>query len=70
MRGMGRTFKRGSVYWVAYYHRGEEYRESSGSENENRARKLLKQRLGEMSRGHLIRPSEREKMSFEDMARF
>ena len=67
MRGMGRIFKRGSVYWVAYYHRGKEYRESTHSENENQAGKLLKQRVGEMSRGHLIGPSE-EKMSFEDLA--
>ena len=67
MRGMGRIFKRGPVYWVAYYHRGQEYRESSHSENESQARKLLKQRLGEMSRGHLIGPSE-ERLSFEDLA--
>src|SRR5882724_9967333 len=53
MRGIGRVFKRGPVYWIAYYHRGKEYRESSESENENQARKLLKQRLGETSRGHL-----------------
>jgi len=68
MRGMGRIFKRGSVYWVAYYHRGEEHRESSGSENENRARKLLKIRLGETSRGQLIGPSE-EKFTFDDLAK-
>ena len=67
MRGMGRIFRRGSVYWVAYYHRGKEFRESTHSENESQARKLLKQRVGEMSRGHLIGPSE-ERMSFEDLA--
>jgi integrase len=67
MRGMGRVFKRGPVYWIAYYHRGQEYRESSESENESQARKLLKQRLGEMSRGHLIGPSE-ERLTFEDLA--
>jgi integrase len=67
MRGMGRIFKRGSVYWVAYYRRGEEHRESSGSENENRARKLLKKRLGETSRGQFIGPSE-EKLTFDDLA--
>jgi integrase len=67
MRGMGRIFKRTSVYWIAYYHRGKEHRESSHSENESQARKLLKQRLGEMSRGHLIGSSE-ERLSFEDLA--
>ena len=69
MRGMGRIFKRGSVYWVAYYHRGEEHRESSGSENENNARKLLKKRIGETSRGQLIGPTE-EKLMFDDLAKF
>ena len=67
MRGMGRVFKRGPIYWIAYYHRGKEYRESSESESEGQARELLKQRLGEMSRGHLIGPSE-EKFTFEDLA--
>lgn len=66
MRGMGRIFKRGSVYWIAYYHRGREHRESSESENENKAGKLLKQRLGEMTRGNLIGPSE-EKLTFDEL---
>jgi len=46
MRGMGRVFKRGPVYWIAYYHRGKEYRESSESESESAAKKLLKKRIG------------------------
>ncbi len=29
MRGMGRIFKRGSVYWIAYSYRNQEYRESA-----------------------------------------
>ncbi|MGH7779252.1 MAG: hypothetical protein ACREQR_05450 [Candidatus Binataceae bacterium] len=65
--GTARTFKRGPVYWVANYHRGEEHRESSHSENESQARKLLKQRLGEMCRGQLIGPSE-DRLTFEDLA--
>jgi integrase len=67
MRGLGRTFKRGSVWWIAYYYRGAERRESSQSENEGQAKKLLKKRLGEMGRGNLIGPVE-EKVSFEDLA--
>jgi integrase len=67
MRGLGRIFKRGSVYWIAYYHRGKEYRESSESENESQARKLLKKRLGEMGSGKLVGPVE-EKVTFEEMA--
>jgi integrase len=66
MRGLGRIFKRGSVYWIGYYHRGKEYRESSESESENQARKLLKKRLGEMGSGKLIGPVE-ERVTFEEM---
>ena len=67
MRGMGRVFKRGSAWWISYYHRGKEFRESSGSESEAQAGKLLKKRLGEIGRGRLIGPVE-EKVTFEEMA--
>src|SRR5215471_9725309 len=67
MRGLGRLFKRGSVYWISYYHRGKEYRESSESENESQARKLLKKRLGEIGSGKLIGPIE-EKLTFDQLA--
>ncbi len=67
MRGLGRTFKRGPTWWVAYSHRGKEFRESSHSENESQAKRLLKKRLGEISRGRLIGPVE-EKVTFEEMA--
>ena len=67
MRGMGRVFKRGSAWWVGYYHRGKEFRESTGSESEAQARRLLKKRLGEIGRGRLIGPVE-EKVTFEEMA--
>jgi integrase len=66
MRGLGRIFKRGSVYWISYYHRGKEYRESCESESESQARKLLKKRLGEMGSGKLIGPVE-ERVTFEEM---
>ena len=66
MRGMGTIYKRGSVYWICYYHRGKQYRESSGSESEAQARRLLKKRLGEIGRGKLIGPVE-EKVTFEEM---
>ena len=66
MRGLGRIFKRGSVYWISYYHRGNEYRESSESESESQARKLLKKRLGEIGSGKLIGPVE-ERVTFEEM---
>ena len=67
MRGLGRTFRRGSVWWISYYHGGKEYRESSQSESESQARKLLKKRLGEIGNGKLVGPIE-EKVTFEQLA--
>jgi integrase len=67
MRGMGRVFKRGSVYWIAYSHRGKEYRESSQSEKESDARRLLKKRIGEGASGKFVGPSE-ERLTFDDLA--
>jgi hypothetical protein len=68
MRGMGRIFKRGSVYWIAYSYRNKEYRESSQSESESQARKLLKKRIGEAGTGQFLGPHE-ERVTFEDMAK-
>jgi hypothetical protein len=65
MRGLGRIFKRGAVYWIGYYHRGKEYRESSESESEGQARKLLKRRLGEMHSGAFI-PNE-DRLTFDEI---
>jgi len=67
MRGIGRIYQRGSTWWIGYSHRGHEYRESSGSDNEAQAKKLLKKRLGEIGRGRLIGPVE-EKVTFDEMA--
>jgi integrase len=67
MRGFGRVFKRGSIYWIAYNHRGREHRESAKTESESAARKILKKRIGEVTSGKFIGPSE-ERLSFEDMA--
>ena len=67
MRGMGRIFRRGSVYWIAYHHRGIEHRESSNSENDSQARKLLKKRIGEAVSGHLLAGRE-ERLTFDDLA--
>ncbi len=67
MRGMGRIFKRGKIYWIAYCHRGREYRESTRSNRESDAGRLLKKRLGEIGRGKLVGPTE-ERVTFEDLA--
>jgi len=78
MNGAGRIYKRKKkmpngtvielpVYWISYYYRGKEFRESSHSESEVVARRLLRSRLGEVGRGKLIGPIE-EKVAFEQMA--
>jgi integrase len=67
MRGLGNTYKRGSIWWIRYCYRGKEYRESSRSESESAARKLLKKRLGEIGSGRLIGPKE-EKVTFDDLS--
>jgi hypothetical protein len=36
MRGTGRIFQRGEIWWVAYYANGKERRESSKSMNAKR----------------------------------
>lgn len=48
MRGNGRSFLRGKTYWVAYYLRGIEYRESAQTEDPKVAEKYLKARLREV----------------------
>jgi integrase len=47
VRGDGRIFKRGDRFWVAFYHRGAEQRESAGPTIAD-ARRLLKVRMREI----------------------
>lgn len=69
MRGLGNIYKRGSVWWIRYWHHGREYRESSYSDNEARASKLLRKRLGEIESGRLVGPKA-ERLKFEDLSNF
>lgn len=48
MRGNGRIFLRGQIWWAAYYLRGTEYRQSTGETDENRAGKFLQRKLKEV----------------------
>jgi len=45
MKGLGRCYLRGSVYWIEYWHRGKGYRESSHSDKDTVAKRLFKKRL-------------------------
>lgn len=67
MRGLGRIYQRGAIWWVQYSHRGKVYRQSSKSSNRTDAVKLLRRKLGEIGRGRLIGPDV-EKTTFADLA--
>jgi site-specific recombinase XerD len=67
VRGLGTIYKRGSIWWVRYWHRGQEHRESSHSDLEAEARRLLRKRLGEIGSGKLLGPTA-ERIRFEDLA--
>jgi integrase len=60
-RGFGRKYLRGDVVWIEYWHRGKQYREStgqSGRAGERAADKLLKKRWQDIGRGRFVGPSE------------
>lgn len=64
--GLGRIFRRGKTYWIAYYCRGREYRESTRSAHERDAQRLLKKRIGQIAGRQFVGPQE-ERVSFEDL---
>ena len=76
-RGMGRVFqpmyknkrgkwRRGSTWWVAFYHNGRERRESSKSKKKSDALRLLKDRLSALTNGTLI-TGEAQRIRFADL---
>lgn len=66
MAGLGRVYQRDRVWWISYYFRGKEQRESSHSVKGNDAVKLLRKRLGEIGRGRVM--LNEEKIRFLEMA--
>ena len=66
-KGNGSVFQRGAVWWVKYYRNGNPYRETSGSEKESEAWKLLKRRLGEIALGRFIGP-DAERVTIRELA--
>ena len=50
---MGCIYRRGKIYWVKYYRNGKPYAESSHSDKQGVAKRLLKLREGEISQGKL-----------------
>ena len=65
-RGFGSIYRRGSIYWIKYSYRGRIFRESSGSTEEPKATRLLKERIKQTGRPQFIGPTE-ERLTFEDL---
>lgn len=65
MRGQGRIFKRGKKWWIGYYVRGQEFRETAGYK-ETDAKRLLKSRLGEIHGKRFVGPKE-ERIAVDEL---
>jgi len=65
---MGRVYKRGRIWWLQYYRRGDLFRESSRSPMKSLATAILRKREGVIADGRL--PAlQAEKTRFEDLKR-
>lgn len=58
LKGFGYLYRRGSVWWIRYSVRGKDFRESSGSDKDADAMRLLKRRWQEVGKGRFIGPAE------------
>ena len=47
----GRVFRRGNIYWIALYSKGNEYRTSAKTERKRKAEKLRAFYLSQVARG-------------------
>ena len=64
---MGSIYKRGDVYWIKYYRAGKPYRESTKTNKESDAKRMLKLREGQVVENRF--PGLRvEKVRFEELA--
>jgi integrase len=67
-RQTGNVRKRGRVWWIWYHHDGQRYDESTKQGDEREARRLLKQRRGEIAAGTWEPRSERKPRTVEAYA--
>ncbi len=63
IRGFGYVYQRGCVWWIRYSHRGRDHRESSHSESESHAWRLLKERWKQIGRGRFVFGEDRVTMA-------
>jgi integrase len=66
-QGLGRIYRRGSIWWIQYYFRGDLHRETSGSTVRAEAVRLLRRRQAEMGQGRLVGPDV-ERATLDDLA--
>jgi integrase len=64
---MGMVYLRGHTYWVKYYRNGKPYRESTHSDKESDAKKLLKKREGEIVEGR-FQGLQVDRIKFDEIA--
>jgi integrase len=67
IKGFGRTYGRGAIWWIQFSVRGEVFRESSHSTDERQADKLLKLRFAETQKGQVVGPKA-ERVTLKEMA--
>jgi hypothetical protein len=64
---MGSLYRRGDVWWIKYYANGRPIRESTGTEKETEARRVLKEREGRVAIGQpILRRADR--IGYEEVA--
>lgn len=57
VKGFGTLFLRGRVWWIRYSHNGKRQEESSKSEHQQQAERLLRKRIEECGKGRRIDPT-------------
>jgi len=67
MRGDGRIYRLGGVRWVAYYHRGQQVRESAHTTDEEKARKFLRKKTKKANTSEFVNPAV-ERLMVADLA--
>lgn len=62
---MGTIYKRGDVWWIGYFRGKKRFLESSGSDDKEKARSLLRRREGDIERGLPVSPAN-DRLKWED----
>jgi len=65
-KGEGRIWQIGRIWWIQYYLRGRQVRESSGSPTKSVAERRLKKRLAQADAGLVVSPSV-DRLRYEEM---